>query len=128
MPDGDRAEYRSRSRPRGIALLAGLSQIRFTKVLLLKYISPAPANRDRGNQSNQTIIAGKAGSGVSAPQETAPTSTFFFLPSFTSVIMVSMVRRRVAMEAAFSRADRATFAGSMMPAFSMSVYSPVKAL
>ncbi|CAM5710558.1 hypothetical protein SANTM175S_10454 [Streptomyces antimycoticus] len=50
---------------------------------------------------------------------------FLFLFSTTRV---SVVRRREAMEAAFSRAERVTFTGSMTPALTRSPYSPVAAL
>ncbi len=48
--------------------------------------------------------------------------------SFFSTTRVSVVRRREAMEAAFSRAERVTFTGSMTPALTRSPYSPVAAL
>src|ERR1051326_6437705 len=41
-----------------------------------------------------------------------------------SVISVSVVRIIVAIEAAFSSAERVTFKGSMMPRSTMSAYSP----
>jgi hypothetical protein len=41
-----------------------------------------------------------------------------------SVIRVSVVRIIVAIEAAFSRAERVTLSGSMMPASTMLAYSP----
>ena len=45
-----------------------------------------------------------------------------------SQMQASVVRKIPAMEAAFSRATRATFAGSMIPALRRSSYSPVRAL
>ena len=49
------------------------------------------------------------------------------LSSLASVIAQSVVRIMMAMEAAFCNADRVTFAGSTMPAASMSTMSPVMA-
>ena len=51
-------------------------------------------------------------------------------PSFSglSATMTSVVRMFLAMEAAFCRADLVTMAGSMMPALTMSSYSPVAML
>ena len=51
-----------------------------------------------------------------------------FVLSGVSATIASVVRRREAMEAAFSSAQRVTFVGSRIPAFIMSVYSPVRAL
>ena len=45
-----------------------------------------------------------------------------------SAMTASVVRNRAAIEAAFCSADRVTLTGSLMPALSMSTYSPVAAL
>jgi len=44
-----------------------------------------------------------------------------------SATMHSVVRMFLAIDAAFCRAERVTMAGSMMPALTMSSYSPVSA-
>ena len=44
-----------------------------------------------------------------------------------SAMTASVVRNRAAIDAAFCRADRVTFAGSMMPAATRSTYSPLAA-
>ena len=44
-----------------------------------------------------------------------------------SAMTASVVRNSAAMDAAFSSAERVTFAGSMMPEAIMSTYSPLAA-
>ena len=59
------------------------------------------------------------------PWPPQPQDSFF---SGRSVTMQSVVSRRPAMDAAFWRALRVTFAGSTTPAFRRSQYSPVRTL
>src|ERR1700733_12405259 len=61
---------------------------------------------------------------MSSPPPGAAGAGFF---SGFSAMTASVVRNSAAMEAAFCRAERVTFAGSMMPALNMSTYSPVAA-
>ena len=63
-----------------------------------------------------------------ARYRTLPSTCRFFLSSlFRSVTSVSVVSISPAMLAAFCRAERTTFSGSMMPALNMSTYLPVLA-
>jgi len=52
--------------------------------------------------------------------------SIFFASSFSSVTRTSVVNIKPAMLAALCSATRETFAGSMMPAFTMSVNSPLR--
>ena len=56
----------------------------------------------------------------------SPAGAGFF--SGLSATTASVVRNRPAIDAAFCSAERVTFTGSLMPAASMSTYSPVAAL
>jgi hypothetical protein len=63
-----------------------------------------------------------------AAYRTLPSTSRFFLSSlFRSVTRVSVVSIRPEMLAAFCRAVRTTFSGSMMPALNMSTYLPLLA-
>ena len=58
----------------------------------------------------------------------SPPPTGAGVRSGLSATTASVVRNRPAIDAALSSAERVTFTGSLMPAASMSTYSPVAAL
>ena len=68
------------------------------------------------------------GSSLEASGEAPAIDPSIVSSSLMSVIIESVVRSRPEIEAAFWRAQRTTFAGSMTPALNMSSYSPVRAL
>lgn len=63
---------------------------------------------------------------MSPPGIVAPAA--FFFSSGSSATTASVVSSRLAIEAAFCKAERVTLVGSMTPALPMSSYSPVAAL